>query len=106
MVVGGEGRIKKHVLRDCLYASWKCPLQPTGRTGQKRNDCEKNEQNTPRTRSAWATELTHMAHFINEEMYCGSEDAWARPYRPNTLKVSDSKIRNNNLSNSRVEVLY
>lgn len=59
MVAGGAGKIKKCVLRACSYASWQCPLQLTGRTRQKRNDCEKNEQNTPTARSARTTEPTH-----------------------------------------------
>lgn len=54
--VGGAERIKKCVLRACLYASRK---YLANRTRQKRHDCEKNEQNSPRARFAGTTELTH-----------------------------------------------
>lgn len=90
MLVGGVGRMKC-VFRACLCASWKGALQLTGRTRQKRNERAKNEQNTPSTGSAWATELTHTVYRVKENRYWAREGAWARPCRPNTLKVSDSK---------------
>lgn len=51
MVAGEEVRVKKCVLRACLNASWKGPVEVTGRMRQKMKYCEKNKI-SPRTRYA------------------------------------------------------
>ena len=47
MVAGGGGRVKKCVLRACLFSPWKGPVELTSGTRQEMNVCEKNQQHIP-----------------------------------------------------------
>lgn len=64
-VLAGEGRkVKKCVLGDCLYASWKGPVEFIGRIRKEMNVRNMNEL-FPGTKSAWTTQLSH-TWFVSE----------------------------------------